>query len=166
MSVTESTRGNLMAGLSQDLKELGKTVGPCQSMGLMTGGGLPHGNFATSMRAVPGVKEIIEQIYRQDGRYVDGAIYGLTRQAILLSRSDQRCELKMHRDNNIVGDTPEIYRLQAQILLHPPALLKFTRTGVLTSLVPMTDEVVRDFAMVPGSQCSWKRDTRDAWIFT
>jgi hypothetical protein len=109
VSVTESTRGNLMAGLSQDLKELGKTVGPCQSMGLMTGGGLPHGNFATSMRAVPGVKDIIEQIYRQDGRYVDGAIYGLTRQAILLSRSDQRNLSPSSTDSIAPASTVEVY---------------------------------------------------------
>ena len=149
-------RKNITDAFKKDLLPMKGSIGPCKRIGLMTGGGLPHGGFAMALKGVPGVTEVIDEIYRLDGRYVEGARYQHTRQAVLLTKKERRkkkgarSKLKNHRDNNIFKECPELYHIQAQIVLSPPATCSYIRTGVLTSRVPMTDSVRRSFAMVPG----------------
>ena len=146
----------MSARLENDLARLGSPTGPCKEMGLMTGGGLPHGSYPNAMRGVAGVDDIMRRIWHYDGRLVPGVPYVKTREALLLATSGQKSELPYHRDNNIFDDSPQCYRLQAAILQHPPALDNYTRTGALLSLVPATVSIKRTMAEIlctRDSQC-------------
>ena len=86
ISISQSQKSSLKDDWNYDFRQLGTPVGPCQRIGLYTGGGLPHGRFPTNMKHVKGVRETIEAIYEMDGRMVPGVEYGFTRQAILMAK--------------------------------------------------------------------------------
>ena len=79
-----------------------------------------------------------------------------TRQALLLAKKNVRVKLDYHRDNNIFEDSPQVYRLQAAVVQHPPAIDDFRRTGTLLSIVPATNAMKRSMAEIlatRNSQC-------------
>lgn len=86
LPASAADRHAMSAKLKSDLGKLGGSIGPCQRLGLMTGGGLPHGSFANAMRSVKGVDAIMKMIWALDGRLVPGVPYVKTRQAVLLAK--------------------------------------------------------------------------------
>jgi len=130
----------------------------------MTGGGLPHGAYANGLRSIDGVTEILQFLWEIDGRYVPGIPYLKTRQALLLSDGDKSA-LKYHRDNNIIEDSPQVYRIQCAVIQHPPAMDAFSRPGALLSIVAATAPIKRTMAEVfvtRDSQCECGRRGKGA----
>ena len=155
--------------LQADLTKLKEPMGPCKSYGLMTGGGLPHGMYANGLRSIKGVDTIMQFLWDIDGRYVPGVRYMKTRQALLLTEKGRKSELDYHRDNNIFPDSPQVYRLQGAIIQHPPAnptaMVEFTRTGALLSIVAATNPMKRTMAEILAtrdSQCECGRKGKGA----
>ena len=154
LSGSATEQATMTKMLQDDLQKLQKPIGPCKRLGLMTGGGLPHGRYACGLRAMSGVDEILKFVWSVDGRYVPGVRYLKTRQALLLTETGRKSELSYHRDNNIFEDSPQVYRLQAAVIQHPPATKRFKRTGTLLSIVPETLSTKRTMAEILATRDS------------
>ena len=153
--MTASDRIMMEKALTDTIKPMNGKMGPCKQNGLMTGAGLPHSPLANVLRQFDGVRQVMSDVLRLDGRYVEDADYVTTRQALLLNEPDS-C-LPWHSDNDVIDHPskspqpcPEISRVQNQIFVRPPLGPpgKYLRTGVLASEVPLTPTVVRNLLKV------------------
>ena len=105
--MTDSDRIMMEKALTDTIEPMDGKVGPCKQNGLMTGGGLPHSLLANVLRQFEGVTQVMSDVLRLDGCYVDGADYVTTRQALLLNEPDS-C-LPWHSDNDVIEHPKRVH---------------------------------------------------------
>ena len=131
--------------LQDDWKAMQGKPGACMRVGMFTGGGLPYSKFAVQARATPSFKELFLAILKLDGRYVANVPYVAMEEALVtlpISCLQSYKGLPVHTDNNILENAHEIFHLQGNITLCPPAK-GFARTAILAAYMPLTPWIYR-----------------------
>ena len=142
-----------------DIKKMQGKLGPWGFGGMYTGGGLPHCPFAIEMRALQSFHQLFESVLMLDGRFVQGAPYTSTPQALAMVPSKSRTYkgLKEHTDNNMYKGIPEVWHIQGGVTLSP-APPGWDRVTVLSSRVPQNDFNARnelEGLCSRSSRCEW-----------
>ena len=145
-------------GFISALQPLGDKVGPCQRIGLLTGAGLPLTPAAVRFRSLPSYRSAWKIFASASGRWSDTLPHAATFQGLLMTTESavsarRYTGLEAHIDNNLVAHAPEITGIQSMLLINPPPR-GLVRSGYLSSLIAVTEQVHRDFRLTVATMSS------------
>jgi len=147
---------------NQDFQKMKGNIGPCARVGLLTGGGLPFGEFAVSARSLKCFHDLFQLCATQAGRWVEGVPYYPVEEGLpALPAGVQHIYkgLPEHTDNNVVKGAPEVYHLQGSVSLFPVPS-GFLRLTALCGFQAPTDYQQRQQLLALATRTSRAEDGR------
>ena len=157
LDVCDSDVERLRQKFTQDVKQLGKQIGPWAKGGMRTGGGLPWGSFALAAESLPELWRAYQTTSRIAGHHFDVPRIPAFGAVLATKKSDHFTGLQLHRDNNKVKGAPEVACLNCAFVLWPPAE-GYLRTSIILNWVPATQKHLHQLLVAALSRSSQTED--------
>ena len=164
LDVSAARVSELVGIFKEEIKQMNGHIGPSNSVGLRTGGGLPYMKFCLRLRALPGFRAAFQLVMEMDGRWTNELPYIWANEAFLCTRvKDNVKGLDPHRDNKLVGVDPQIKKslapelshLQGQLLVGPgPQTKEYLCIGCLQAPLAVTPKIRKNVLETIAARCS------------